>query len=94
MACKLGPGILAHDIRYLLPSGVSVASEARPIIAFYSRFRDICIYIYNYIYIIYMSVCKSIVQDRAHLTQVLTSAIVHWNTGCCSEHHFEESPFR
>ena len=29
-----------------LPSGVSVASEARPIIAFYSRFRDICIYIY------------------------------------------------
>ena len=30
----------------LLPSGVSVASEARPIIAFYSRFRDICMYIY------------------------------------------------
>ena len=59
----------------LLPSGVSVASEARPIIAFYSRFRDICIYIYIYIYIyimyIYMSVCKCIVQDRAHLTQVL-----------------------
>ena len=26
-----------------LPSGVSVASEARPIIAFYLRFRDICI---------------------------------------------------
>ena len=38
----------------LLPSGVSVASEARPIIAFYSRFRDICIYIYIYIYIIYI----------------------------------------
>ena len=36
-----------HDplIIFLLPSGVSVASEARPIIAFYSRFRDICIYI-------------------------------------------------
>ena len=33
-------------VRVLLPSGVSVASEARPIIAFYSRFRDICIYIY------------------------------------------------
>ena len=32
----------------LLPSGVSIASEARPIIAFYSRFRDICIYIYIY----------------------------------------------
>ena len=31
--------------RYL-PSGVSVA---RPIIAFYSRFRDICIYIYTLI---------------------------------------------
>ena len=29
-----------------LPSGVSVASEARPIIAFYLRFGDICIYIY------------------------------------------------
>ena len=28
---------------YLL-SGVSVASEAKPIIALYSRFRDICIY--------------------------------------------------
>ena len=47
---------------------------------------------YLYIYI-YMSVCTCIAQDRAHLTQVLTSAIVHWNTGCCSEHQFEESPF-
>ena len=43
---------------------------------------------------IYMSVCTCIAQDRAHLTQVLTSAIVHWNTGCCLDHHFEESPFR
>ena len=74
----------------LLPSGVSVASKARPIIVFYSRFRDICIYIYIYIYV---SVCTCIAQDRAHLTQVLTSAIVHWNTGCCWAHHFEESPF-
>ena len=43
----------------LLPSCVSAA---RPIIAFYSRFRDICIYIYNYIYIyiymyMYINVC-------------------------------------
>ena len=48
---------------------------------------------YLYIYI-YMSVRTCIAQDRAHLTQVLTSAIVHWNTGCRSDHHFEESPFR
>ena len=42
--------VVMVDIYYimLLPSGVSVASEARPIIAFYSRFRDICIYIYIY----------------------------------------------
>ena len=57
-----------------LPSGVSVA---RPIIAFYLRFRDICIYIY-------MSVCKCIVQDRAHLTQVLSHRPLRiWHTGCC-----------
>ena len=44
----------------LLPSGMSAASEARPIIAFYSRFRDICIYIiiYTYIYI-YIYICLS-----------------------------------
>ena len=72
---------------FFLPSGVSVA---RPIIAFYSRFRDICIYIY-----IYMSVCKCIVQDRAHLTQVLSRRPLHiWHTGCCSAHHFEESSLR
>ena len=41
-----------------------------------------------------MSVCTCIAQDRAHLTQVLTSAIVHWNTGFCLERYFEESPFR
>ena len=32
---------------------MSVASEARPIIAFYSRFRDICIYIYICIYTVW-----------------------------------------
>ena len=42
-----------------------------------------------------MSVCKCIVQDRAHLTQVLSRRpLCIWNTGCCSAHHFEESPFR
>ena len=51
------------------------------------------LYIYIYIYIC-MSVRTCLAQDRAHLTQVLTSAIVDWNTGCCSDHHFEESPFR
>ena len=41
-----------------------------------------------------MSVCKCIVQDRAHLTQVLSRLpLCIWNTGCCSAHHFEESPF-
>ena len=69
--------VLFEIPRYLLPSGVSVASEARPIIAFYSRFRDICIYIY-------MSVCKCIVQDGAHLTQVLSRRpLCIWNSGCC-----------
>ena len=34
------------------------------------RYLYIYIYIYIYMYI-YMSVCKCIVQDRAHLTQVL-----------------------
>ena len=73
-----------------LPSGVSVTSEARPIIVFYLRFRDICIYIY-----ICLSVRKCIVQDCAHLTQVLSRRpLCIWNTGCCSAHHFEESPFR
>ena len=77
--------VLFRDLG-ILPSGVSVASEARPIIAFYSRFRDICIY---------MSVCTCIAQDRAHLTQVLSRRpLCIWNTGCYSEHHFEESPFR
>ena len=38
--------------------------------------RDSAIFVY-----IYMSVRTCIAQDRAHLTQVLTSAIVHWNTG-------------
>ena len=52
------------------------------------------LYIYIYIYI-YMSVCKCIVQDRAHLTQVLSRRpLCIWNTGCCSAHYFEESPFR
>ena len=32
-----------QDIDSLLPSGVNVASDARPLIAFYSRFPDICI---------------------------------------------------
>ena len=59
-AMSVKPSKVSDQLRLLmfsshyLPSGVSVASEARPIIAFYSRFRDICIYIY-------MSVCKSIV---------------------------------
>ena len=49
-------------------------------------------YLYIYIYI-YMSVCKCIVQDRAHLTQVLSRRPLRiWHTGCCSAHHFEESP--
>ena len=46
---------------------------------------------------IYMSVCKCIAQDRGHLMQVLSRRpLCIWNTGCCSEHHFEEcqSPFR
>ena len=48
----------------------------------------------RYLYI-YMSVCTCIAQDRAHLTQVLSRRpLCIWNTGCCSEHHFEESPFR
>ena len=55
-------------------------------------------YLYRYIDIyvyIYMSVCKCIVQDRTHLTQVLSRRPLGiWNAGCCSEHHFEESPFR
>ena len=70
-------------------------SETRLKIAVYLRFCDICIYIYIHIYI-YMSVCMCIAQDRAHLTQVLSCrpilCIVLRNTGCCSEHHFEESP--
>ena len=50
---------------------------------------------YLYIYNIYMSVCTCIAQDRAHLTQVLSRRpLCIWNTGCCLEHHFEESPFR
>ena len=48
-ACSLGP---------YLPSGVSVASEARPIIAFYSRFRDNFIYIY--IYLSASALCKTV----------------------------------
>ena len=48
----------------------------------------------RYLYI-YMSVCKCIVQDRAHLTQVLSRRPLRiWHTGCCSALHFEESPFR
>ena len=51
-------------------------------------------YLYIYIYI-YMSVCKCIVQERAHLTQVLSrQPLCIWNTGCCSAHYFEESPIR
>ena len=50
--------------------------------------RYLCIYIY-------MSACKCIVQDHAHLTQVLSRRpLCIWNTGCCSAQHFEESPFR
>ena len=53
------------------------------------------LYIYIYIYIYNMSVCKCIVQDRAHLTQVLSRRPLRiWHTGCCSAHHFEESPLR
>ena len=56
--------------------------------------RYLYIYIYIYIYIC-MSVCKCIVQDRAHLTQVLSRRPLRiWHTGCCSAHHFEESPLR
>ena len=47
-------------VTLLLPSGVSVASEARPIIAFYSRFRDICIYIYIYICLSASALCKTV----------------------------------
>ena len=75
----------------LLPRGVSVASEARPIIAFYSRFRDICIYIYIYIYVCLQVHCA---RPCTPYASPITSAIVHWNTGCCSAHYFEESPFR
>ena len=42
----------------------------------------------------YISVGTCIAQDRAHLAQVPSRqplCIVLWNTGCCSEHHFEES---
>ena len=45
-----------------------------------------------------MSVCTCIAQDRVHalymqvLAGLLSSQpIVLWNSGCCSEHHFEES---
>ena len=82
---RSGVRLLMSHPTYSLPSGVSVASEARPIIAFYSRFRDICIYI---IYI-YMSVCTCIAQDHGHLTQVLSRRpLCIWNTGCYSEHDF------
>jgi len=57
-----------------LPSGAWTGSEARLIITFYLRFRDICIY---------MSVCTCIAQDRAHLTQVLSRWL---NVQCPSKH--------
>ena len=67
----------------------------------YCIYMYICLYIFVYIlhilYILYMSVCSCIAQDRAHLMQVLSRRpIVHcaFDTGCCSEHHFEESPFQ
>ena len=38
-----------------------------------------------------MSVHKCIVQDRAHLTQVLSRRpLCIWDTVCCSAHHFED----
>ena len=42
ISAQCGVADLVYDS---LPSGVSVANEARPIIVFYPRFRDICIYI-------------------------------------------------
>ena len=58
-------------VEYSLPSGVSVA---RPIIAFYSRFRNICIYIY-----IYMYVCLHVHCTRpcTPYASPITSVIVH-----------------
>ena len=82
-SCQTACTAYCHPYYVLLPSGMSIASKVRPIIAVYSRFYDICVYIR-------MSVCTCIAQDHAHLTQVLSrQPIVH----CLSEHHFEESPF-
>ena len=47
---------------------------------------------YLYIYI-YIYVCLQV--HCAHLTQVLSRRPLRiWHTGCCSAHHFEESPLR
>ena len=55
---------------------MSVASEARPIIAFYSRFRDICIYIYIYIYI-YVCLQVHCARPGTPYASPITSAVVH-----------------
>ena len=65
-------------------------SVARPIIAFYLRFRDIWIYIYIYIYI-----CLSARELRKTVHTLCkfyhVGPLCIWNTVCCLEHHFEES---
>ena len=53
-----------------LPSGVSVASEARPIIVFYSRFRDTCIYIYLYLCVIV--IVRLVFEAISHTKRTIT----------------------
>ena len=67
-----GPLVHVHWL-YLL-SGMSVAIEARPIIVFYLRFHNICIYIY-----IYICVCLHVHCTRpcTPYASPITSAIVH-----------------
>ena len=82
---QIGPRVPLAMVSVLLTwSGGVISSD-------YCQF---VIYIYIYIYI-YMSVRKCLVQDRAHLMQVLSRwPLCIWNTGCCSARHFEESLFR
>ena len=61
-----------------------------------SRFHDIHIYIYIYVYI---NVCLHVHCTKLHTHYAspcklpMTLAYGALYAGCCSEHHFEESPF-
>ena len=75
-----------------LPSSMSIASKVKQIIAVYLRFRDICRYIYIYVRLSACALHKTVHALRKSY-HVGPLCIVLWNTGCCSKHHFEESPF-